>query len=111
MRRVLIVLSVLGSGTALSFGAAAAVLLANPNARMVPVNSSNGFNSNIGGGGKIIAVPGQAIPMPMPAVDVPADADGTGALPPDVVANLKVRAGALILVEDERIRPQSGTQP
>lgn len=79
MRRVMIVLGVLASGTVLSFGAAAAVFLANPNSRMVPNSVGPGALIDPGGG-KVIAVPQ---PMPSVVPDLPAQVEGKGAIPPD----------------------------
>ena len=109
MRRVLILLGVLGSGTALSFGAAAAVLLANPNSRMVPVSNPTGFSTI--GGGKVIAPPVPVpMPVPMPAIDLPAN-DGTGAMPPDAGVQLGVQGGTDVVVAEADLPPQSGTEP
>lgn len=111
MRRVLIVIGVLSSGTALSFGAAAAIMLASPDAKLVP--NTMGFNGvngvrPIAVPGKIIVDPGIPAPMPMPAIDVP----NVGALPPDKTGVAELPAnGEVVIVDDKALPPQSGTQP
>jgi hypothetical protein len=116
MRRVLIVLAVLGSGTALSFLAAGAIFLANPEGHLV---ENQGFSSGIDRGGGVLLPPDKGIPVPMP---VPAPAGGekgvivddglTIAPPPDAVVS--VPAGAMIdpaPAPANVLPPQSGTQP
>ena len=111
MRRVLIVFGVLASGTALSFGAAAAIFLANPDGHLVPNNG--GF----AGGIRELAVPGKGVPIPVPmpagVVDDVVIVDDTGAVPPEVDAALKVEIGRGVAVPpvgaDEA--PHSGTEP
>lgn len=111
MRRALIVIAVLGSGTALSFLAAGMIFLAAPDGHLVANNGNDtvGFDR---GGPVVIRVPGKDIqvPLPMPVdqgiVVDPGDAvDDTGGViggPLVSTVNVSVGAGA---------PPRSGTQP
>ena len=111
MRRALIVLAVLGSGTAISFLAAGAIFLAAPDGHVV-ANNVNGGVAIDRGGPIVIRVPGKdiQIPMPMPAdqgivVDPGSVVDDTGGViggPLVSTVNVTVGAGA---------PPRSGTQP
>src|SRR5262245_54065326 len=111
MRRVLIVLGVLGSGTALTFGAAAAIFLAHPDGNMVANRGQVTGNVPFAGGGKVIPMPGIAepIPMPMPVPDVPAD----GFPVPDAATGitLGMDPGDEVEIIDQDLPPQSGTEP
>jgi hypothetical protein len=76
MRRILIVIGVLGSGTALSFAAAGAILLASPEGRLVA-------NTYQGGGPIQVLKGGGPIPMPLPVQQgVVVDDVGVGVVPP-----------------------------
>jgi hypothetical protein len=111
MRRALIVLAVLGSGTALSFLAAGAIFLAAPDGHVV-ANDGNGAAGIGRGGPVVIRVPGKdiQIPMPMPAdkgivVDPGSVVDDTGGvIGGPLVSTVNVAAGV-------GAPPQSGTQP
>ena len=63
---VLIVLGVLGSGTALTFGAAAAIFLAHPDGNLVANRGQVSGNARSTAVAKVIPLPGIAEPMPMP---------------------------------------------
>lgn len=110
MRRALIVLAVLGSGTALTFLAAGAIFLAAPDGHVV-ANGGNG-SARADGGPLVIRVPGKDIqvPMPMPAdqgivVDPGIAVDDTGAVVAGpLVSNVNVAV-------DVKAPPRSGTQP
>jgi hypothetical protein len=110
MRRVLIVFGVLASGTALSFGAAAAVFIANPESRMVPNNAGAFTVPGKGFAEPAIPVP-MPRPMPMPAIDVPPP--DLGVMPPDEVQiKLGMRGGFEdVEVIEADLPEQSGTQP
>jgi len=112
MRRALIVLAVLGSGTALSFLAAGMIFLAAPDGHVVANNVNSA--TRVDGGQVIIRVPGKDIqvplPMPMPAdqgivVDPGVAVDDAGA----VVAG--PAAGNVNFFADAAALPLSGTQP
>jgi hypothetical protein len=111
MRRALIVLAVLGSGTAISFLAAGAIFLAAPDGHVV-ANDGNGAVGIGRGGPVVIRVPGKDIqvPMPMPVdqgvvVDPGIVVDDTGrVIGGPLVSSVNVTLGA-------GAPPQSGTQP
>jgi hypothetical protein len=76
MRRILIVIGVLGSGTALSFAAAGAILLASPEGHLVA-------NTYQGGGPIQVFKGGGPVPMPLPVQQgVVIDDTGVSVAPP-----------------------------
>ena len=111
MRRVLIVFGVLASGTALSFGAAAAVFLANPQSRMVPNNTvGSGIPQTlIAPGGGVVIDPAPPPIKVMPPIPVPAD--GTDAVAPDTGVTIGVLGAGNVQVIEADLPPESGTQP
>jgi len=108
MRRALIVIAVLGSGTALSFLAAGMIFLAAPEGHVVASSGANGVD-----GGLVIRVPGKDIQVPLPA---PAGGQGMLGAPGVAVDDTgAVIAGPLVssvnVAVDADAPPTSGTQP
>jgi hypothetical protein len=113
MRRALIVIAVLGSGTALSFLAAGMIFLAAPDGHLV-ANNGNGSVGLDPSGPIVIRVPGKDIQVPMP-VTMPVD-QGIVVDPGNAVDDTgRVIGGPLVSTVNMSVGvgapPQSGTQP
>jgi hypothetical protein len=109
MRRILIVLAVLGSGTALSFLAAGAIFLADPDGNLVP---TNGFGGRLDQG-FIQPAPMKPVPMPMPTPGGLGMGEAPGVVVDPVTTDAFVGGvgGAQVDVVEVDLPPQSGTQP
>jgi hypothetical protein len=92
MRRILMVVGVLGSGTALSFAAAGAILLASPEGRLV-ANEYQGQVAVMKGVGAPQPMP---VPLPLPAQGVVVDDTGN-ALAPPVNRVIKLQGKAFVV--------------